>query len=96
MLSPSCDNLQGVDFAWFRLPSHEKSGGILVGVNSTTLQVKNLVTGDYCVKLHVRSKHDGLKWAFVQVYGAAKDAHKAEILFELVRMCQTEALPTMV
>jgi hypothetical protein len=48
------------------------------------------------VKLHVRSKHDGLEWAFVQVYGAAKDAYKAEFLFELVRMCETEALPTMV
>ena len=61
----------GRDFCWFCLPPHGRSGGILFGINSETLQVKNVVTGDFCVKLHIRSKHDGFEWVFIPVYGAA-------------------------
>ena len=43
----------GLDYAWFCLPPHEHSGGILVGINSVTLSV---VKDDFCVKFQVRSK----------------------------------------
>lgn len=58
-----------------------------------SLLVMDVVTGDFCVKLHLRSKHDGFEWIFVPVYGAAQEIHKAEFLSELVRMCEAEPLP---
>jgi hypothetical protein len=51
--------------------------------------------GDFCVKIHVRSKQDGFEWIFVSVYGAAQDARKPEFLSELVRICDTESLPIL-
>ena len=74
---------------------HGRSGGILVGINSDTLQVKKVETGDYCVKLQLRNKNDGFEWAFIPVYGAAQDSHKFEFLSELVRMCEVEELPKL-
>ena len=68
----------GYNFAWFCLPPHGRSRGILVGINSDTLQVLKVTTSDFCVKLHIKCKRDGFKWVLVPVYGAAQDAHKAE------------------
>jgi hypothetical protein len=67
----------GHDFGWFCLLPHGRSGGILVGINTQTLLVKKVDNGDFRVKLHIRSKHDGFEWVLVPVYGAAQDAHKA-------------------
>jgi hypothetical protein len=53
-------------------------------------------TGDFCVKLHIKCKRDGFEWILVPVYGAAQDAHKAEFLAELVRICEAETLPMLV
>jgi hypothetical protein len=55
------------------LPPHGRLGAILVGINFETLEVKNVESADYCVKLHLRSKNDGFKWVFILVYGAAQD-----------------------
>jgi hypothetical protein len=86
----------GLDFSWFCLPPHGRSGGILVGINNETLGVTNIVTGDFCVKLHVTCKKDGFEWALVAVYGAAQDVHKAAFLAELARICDDESIPIMV
>jgi hypothetical protein len=61
----------GRDFSWFYLPPHGRSGGILVGVNLESLSVKNVDSGDFCIKFHLRSK-DGFEWNFVVVYGTAQ------------------------
>jgi hypothetical protein len=86
----------GREFAWFCLPPHGRSGGILVGFNVETLNVKNVDPGDFCVKFHLRSKVDGFEWSFVAVYGAAQDAQKHDFLAELVRTCENETLPMLV
>jgi exonuclease III len=85
----------GREFAWFCLPPHGRSGGILVGINTHTLSVKKVDNGDFCVKLHIKSKTDGFEWILVPIYGAAQDAHKADFLSELVRMCEVESLPML-
>jgi hypothetical protein len=46
------------EFLWFCLPPHRRSGGILVGINAETLHVNSVESGDFCVKLHLRSKFD--------------------------------------
>jgi hypothetical protein len=83
------------DFAWFCLPPCGRSGGILVGINTSTLLVKNVDNGDFCVKLHLRSKQDGFEWILVSVYGAAQDSRKPEFLSELVRLCDHVSLPIL-
>lgn len=62
----------GVDFDWHCLPLRGRSGGILLGVKCETLEVLNVVYGDFTVKFLVRSKVDGFRWALVAVYGAAQ------------------------
>jgi hypothetical protein len=86
----------GRNFIWFCLPPHGRSGGILVGINSEVLSVRNVDAGEFCVKLHLRSKLDGFEWSFMAVYGAAQDVQKPPFLAELVRMCEKQTLPMLV
>jgi hypothetical protein len=37
----------GLDFVWYCLPPQGRSGGILVGINSATLQVNKVTNGDF-------------------------------------------------
>ena len=46
----------GLDFAWFCLPPRGRSGGMLVGFNCSTIQVKNVIVGDFSLKFLLRSK----------------------------------------
>jgi hypothetical protein len=50
-----------------------------MGINSDTLHVIKVTTGDFCVKLHIKCKRDGFEWILVPVYGAAQDMHKSRI-----------------
>jgi hypothetical protein len=43
----------GLDFIWYCLPPQERSGGILVGINSSTLQVTNVVNGNHFVLISI-------------------------------------------
>jgi hypothetical protein len=81
-------------FVWFCLPPQGRSGGILVGVNTEALIVRNVDAGEFCVKIHLRSKLDGFEWSFIAVYGA--DAQKSPFLAELVRMCEKQTLPILI
>ena len=65
---------------------------MLIGVNTATLQVKNVDVGDFCVNLYVKSKCDGFEWVLVSVYGASQDEHKPMFLSKLVRLCENEPL----
>ena len=86
----------GLDFAWYILPPHGRSGGMLVGFNRSTLQVKNVNMGDYSIKFHIRSLRDRFEWVLGPVYGAAQEEKKSEFLSKLVRMCSTKSLPMLV
>ena len=95
--TPFLKNLSGgLEFCWYCLPPQGRSGGILVGFNSLTLQVKGVLPGERCVKFHLVSKNDSFEWTLVVVYGAAQDAQKGEFLAELVRICENEQKPFLV
>ena len=68
----------------------------LVGFNNTSFSIQNVVAGDFCVKIHVRSKCDGFLWALVVVYGAAQEERKPDFLAELVPICDGETLPMLI
>jgi hypothetical protein len=94
---PFLKNLPGGhDFLWYCLPPQGRSGGILVGFNAQTFKVKNVVSGDRCVKFHLVTKFDNFEWSLVVVYGAAQDAQKGEFLAKLVCMCENDPLPMLV
>ena len=85
----------GIDFDWHCLPPRGRSGGILLGVRCDTLQVREVVFGDFAVKFKITSKMDGFRWALVAVYGAAQPELKSEFLADLVRICD-EQLPLLI
>ena len=58
-----------------------------------TIKIQRVESGDFCVKLYIRTKSDGSEWIIVGVYGAAQDALKPDFLAELVRICEDETLP---
>ena len=74
---------------WYCLPPHGRSGGILVGINMGSLTIQRVETGDFCVKMFVKSKVDGFEWILVGVYGTAQDNLKPDFLSELVRICES-------
>lgn len=86
----------GQDFQWYCVPPIGRSGGILVGINTATLSIQNVVTGERCVKFYVTSKVDNFKRVLIAVYGAAQDDKKPDFLAELVRICEDEPLPMIV
>ena len=86
----------GMDFTWYCMPPHGRSGGMLVGFDTSIFSIQNVITGDFCVKFHVRTKRDGFLWSLVVVYGAAHDDKKPDFLAELVRICEGETFPMLV
>jgi hypothetical protein len=62
----------GIDFEWFGRPPRGRSGGMLVGVRSDTMDVLASSDGDYHIKLTIRNKADNFIWSLVAVYGAAQ------------------------
>ena len=74
---------EGIDFDWHVLPPRGRSGGILLGVRCETLEVLNVVRGDFAVKFRVRSKLDGFRWSLVAVYGAAQPKLKPDFFSRL-------------
>jgi hypothetical protein len=87
---------RGADFIWHRLPPWGCSGGILLGVNTTVLQISMIVEGDFFIKFHRCNKIDNFKWILMAVYGPAQDEFKSTFLSELVRTYQRNPLPTLI
>jgi len=93
LLNSFCGNRE---FTWQWNPPNGRSGGILVGFNSQNFILQNQFHGEFFVKLHLKNKCDGYRWALVAVYGAAQHEHKDRFLAEFVNTCSTESLPLMV
>jgi hypothetical protein len=87
---------RGLDFMWYCLPPHGRSGGILVGINMKTISIQKVETRDFYTKLFVKNKLNGFKWILAGVYVVAQDALKPDFLAELVRICESETLPMLV
>ena len=86
----------GADFIWHCLPPRGRSGGVLLGINSTALDLSLIVEGEFFIKFHLRNKNDDLKWILMAVYGPAQDDFKSAFLSELVRTCQQNPWPTLI
>jgi hypothetical protein len=69
--------LGGIDFSWFSCPPRGRSGGILLGVRTNTLDVLASSNGEFHIELHVRNKADNFIWGLVAMCGATQEDSKA-------------------
>src|ERR1044072_9163742 len=76
----------GMDFTWHSIPPRGRSGGILLGVLSDSMEVLAYMIGEFHIKFHIRNKADGFIWSLVAVYGAAQEERKASFLWEIVNL----------
>ena len=67
----------GADFIWHCLPPRGRSGGVLLGINSTALDLSLIVEGEFFIKFHLRNKSDDFKWILMAVYGPTQDKFKS-------------------
>ena len=86
----------GRDFHWHFTPARGKSGGILLGVNYTTLDVISHDEGDYHIKMTVQYLKTRFIWDLVVVYGDAQLERKATFLAELSRVFQSSVNPILI
>ena len=86
----------GADFIWHCLPPRGRSGGILLGINASFLDLSLIVEGEFYIKFHLCNKSDNFKWILMAVYGPAQEEFKTPFLTELVRACQQNPLPTLI
>jgi hypothetical protein len=70
----------GEDFEWVSRPPHGCSGGILVGIQTSTMEILDNSGEDFHIKLHIRNKSDDFIWSSILVYGVAQDVHKPAFL----------------
>jgi len=62
-------------------------------VKCETLEVLNVVHGEFVVKYRVRAKTGGFRWALVAEYGSAQIELKPDFLADFMRICGVERLP---
>jgi len=67
----------GADFIWHCLPPRGWSGGILLGFNSTVLDLTFIVEGEFFIKFRLQNRNDGFKWILMAVYGPTQDKFKS-------------------
>ena len=82
----------GIDFTWISSPPRDRSGGILLGVRSDTMEVLAYSMG----KFHIRNRADNFIWSLVAVYGAAQEDSKAAFLRELVNLAKYNPHPILI
>jgi hypothetical protein len=74
----------GSDFIWHCLLPKGGSGGILLGVNATVLEVSMIVEGEFYIKFHLYNKSNHFQWILMAVYNPTQDNFKTAFLSELV------------
>jgi hypothetical protein len=86
----------GLEFEWTSQPPRGRSGGILLGVRTDTMEVLDRSGGDYHIKLHIQNHADNFTWTLVTVYGAAHEEFKADFLRELVNLAKDNPHPILI
>jgi hypothetical protein len=86
----------GGDFEWVSRPPHGRSGGLLVGIRTSTMEILDNSGEDFHIKLHVRNKSDDFVWSLVSIYGATQDVHKPAFLREMVNLAKNNLHPIII
>jgi hypothetical protein len=83
----------GLKFSWFWIAAKGRSGGILVGVKIDTLEVEDLISGEFCIQVTIHNRSSKFRWNVITVYGHANHDLSSEFLLELGNICSHGGLP---
>ena len=83
-------------YFWKWNPSVGRSGGILCGIRSETLDVSGFKSGKFMMQFVLWDKIKKCNWALIVVYGAAQEEHKEEFLAELAAFFHGCLMPYIV
>ena len=86
----------GLEFTWHSRPPRGRSGGMLLGVKSESLEVLEVMGGEFHMKYHLRNKSDNYIWSLVIVYGAAQEDRKEAFRRELVNLARDNPHPILI
>ena len=83
----------GIEFDWYSRPPHGRSGGILLGIRTDTMEVLDVTDGDFHIKMHIHNKSDNFIWSLVAVYGPTQEEAKSSFLCEMVSLQKITPTP---
>ena len=86
----------GIEFDWYSRPPHGRSGGILLGIKTDTMEVLDVTDSDFHIKIHIRNKSDNFIWSLVAVYGPAQEVAKTSFLCEMVNLAKDNPHPLII
>jgi hypothetical protein len=86
----------GVEFDWHSCPPRGRSGGMLLGIKTETMELLGHSDGEFHIKFQIRNKSDNFTWSLVAVYGAAQEEYKAAFLRELVNLAKDDPNPIII
>ena len=86
----------GIDFEWYSRPPHGRSGGILLGIRTDTMEVLDVSDGDFHIKMHIRNKSDNFIWSLVVVYGPTQEEAKMSFLCEMYNLAKDNPHPFII
>lgn len=86
----------GFDYTWHCIPPRGRSRGILLGIQTTTMDLLAFSIGEFHIKFHLRNRADNFTWILVIVYGAAQDENKSAFLRELVNLAKDNRNPILI
>ena len=85
-----------MEFTWHSCPPRGRSGGMLLGIKTETMELMGRSDGEYHIKFKIRNKSDNFIWSLVAVYGAAQEEYKAAFLRELVNLAKNDPYPIII
>ena len=84
------------NFHWEWVPVVGRSGGILCGIRTNTLEVLGCTKGRYLLQLNIKDFKTKKAWILFVVYGSAHEEHRDDFLRELASFCNSTDLPYIV
>ena len=84
------------DFSWKWLPTQGRSGGILMGVDQSVLEMKDANILSYCIAMTIRDRRSNFRWVMVTVYGLVNHDLCNDFLVEIGTICAQSVLPIIV
>lgn len=82
-------------FVWHHLPAVGTAGGILVGLNSKTMEALAWRNTNSCVSVMIKNIADKFVWRYVCVYGSHYEEGKLDFIQELHEVIDSWYGPTL-
>lgn len=81
------------NFTWKWSSARGRSGGILMGIDPSTLELEDFSLKNLCVVMNIRDRRSNFRWVMVTVYGPVDHDLSNVFLEELGMVCDQSQLP---